>query len=382
MSNAINIQVPVAGQPNSTEDPKIAANFAALATWLGNPGIQAADIAAGAITTAKLADSTGGSDGVTTAKIATGAVTTAKVADAAITTAKLANSSGVTDGVTTDKVATSAISSSKIRVFTRPPIVTAMPSTITATGGSIATTGATQITNLTFSLGATRPPQVGQKVTVTTSGTYLSDDTIITAVTGSGTGPYTLTLNRPTLGSGSSLAVTVAPTDGDECYYNAGSGILWHFRYKADESVYRWLFVGGPSQRSGTLPDSTGFTSTSYAAGTAGQFNFLGSGSPNFISGEFEVTLGVRHNAGAAVRAFSAPVIGDSTTWTTPSDADAAISGATSASTEVAAYLERTTIQILSTSSQSYVAFRHKLTAGTSTGFFDRNISVRPVRVT
>lgn len=57
-----------------------------------------------AVTTDKLANSTGASDGVTTGKIATSAVTTAKIAD----------STGASDGVTTAKLATNAVTTVKI----------------------------------------------------------------------------------------------------------------------------------------------------------------------------------------------------------------------------------------------------------------------------
>jgi hypothetical protein len=56
--------------------------------------IQTGNLSANAVTTAKIADSTGASDGITTAKIATGAVTTAKIADLAVTTAKIAFGTG------------------------------------------------------------------------------------------------------------------------------------------------------------------------------------------------------------------------------------------------------------------------------------------------
>lgn len=66
--------------------------------------MQTGNIAANAITTAKIADSTGASDGITTSKIATGAVTTAKIAD----------STGASDGITTAKIATGAVTTAKL----------------------------------------------------------------------------------------------------------------------------------------------------------------------------------------------------------------------------------------------------------------------------
>ena len=53
--------------------------------------VQSGNIAANAVTTTKIADSTGAADGVTTAKIATDAVTTVKILDANVTTAKVAD---------------------------------------------------------------------------------------------------------------------------------------------------------------------------------------------------------------------------------------------------------------------------------------------------
>lgn len=66
--------------------------------------VQTGNIAANAITTSKIADSTGASDGVTTAKLATGSVTTAKIAD----------STGASDGITTAKIATGAVTTAKL----------------------------------------------------------------------------------------------------------------------------------------------------------------------------------------------------------------------------------------------------------------------------
>lgn len=66
--------------------------------------VQTGNIAANAITTSKIADSTGASDGITTAKLATGSVTTAKIAD----------STGASDGITTAKIATGAVTTAKL----------------------------------------------------------------------------------------------------------------------------------------------------------------------------------------------------------------------------------------------------------------------------
>ena len=60
--------------------------------------IGATQLQTNAVTTAKIADSTGASDGVTTAKIATSAITTAKIADQAVDLTKLPHGTGSNDG--------------------------------------------------------------------------------------------------------------------------------------------------------------------------------------------------------------------------------------------------------------------------------------------
>lgn len=56
-------------------------------------------------------------------------------------------------------------------------------------------------------------------------------------------------------------SLPASPTDGQEVYYNAGSGTVWHFRYNASSSSpYKWEFIGGPgliTQDSATRSAST-----------------------------------------------------------------------------------------------------------------------------
>jgi hypothetical protein len=316
MSNSINIQVPVPGQPNSTEDPKIAANFTALAAWLGNPGIQAGDLAAGAVTTAKLADSTGGSDGVTTLKIADGAVTTAKVADTAVTAAKLAGSA-----VTTDKVADASIPSSKIRVFAIPPVVTTLPQTITGSG-----TFASGVSSITFG-GTSATPVAGQSV----SGTGIPSDTVITAVSGT-SGSWTLTLNRQTT-AGASGTYTVAPSDKDEVYYLADSTnrILWHLRYNSGSaSAYKWEYVGGSSVATTTASVSVGGNWTRTGSPLNGTLPFNGDYDIEVSAGAYAEITAAAGNFGASLvptwpTTLTAAVTSTSSTTVTIADANAVV---------------------------------------------------------
>lgn len=230
MSTAITIQVPVAGSPNSTEDPKIAANFSALSTWFASPAIATNDLADNAVASAKIA---GGA--VIAGKLGTSAVLTDNIADSAITSAKIANSS-----IATDDIADVAVSRAKLRAFTVPVYVTTLPATITGSG-----TFALGASSITFG-GTSATPVVGQGF----SGTGITSDTVITTVSGT-SGSWTLGLNRPTT-LASSGTYTVAPQDGDEVYYKPGTAggypsiaslPYWHMRYNS--SAVAWDFVGG-----------------------------------------------------------------------------------------------------------------------------------------
>ncbi len=88
-----------------TTNPASGLSFFALVLGQGidtqsvaDDSVTATKLAANAVTTAKIADSTGASDGITTAKIATSAITTAKIADQAVDLSKLPHGTGSTDG--------------------------------------------------------------------------------------------------------------------------------------------------------------------------------------------------------------------------------------------------------------------------------------------
>jgi len=277
MSTAITIQVPVAGSPNSTEDPKIAANFSALSSWFASPAIATNDIADSAVASAKIA---GGA--VIAGKLGTSAVLTDNIADAAVTSAKIANGS-----IVTDDLADVAVSRAKLRAFTVPVYVTTLPATITGSG-----TFASGASSITFG-GTSATPVVGQGITGT--GIYPSD-TVITSVGGT-SGSWTLGLNRPTT-LASSGTYTVAPTDKDEVYYKPGTaggypstGVslpIWHLRYDSTSST--WQFLGGNDL---LLCDGYGTSTGVVTVATPWQFSsaFSISNIPN--TGEYEVSWSV-----------------------------------------------------------------------------------------
>ena len=224
MSNSCPINPPVPGSPNSTEDPKIATALTNLVSWLANPGIAATDLVTNAVTTDKITDLN---------------VTTAKLADLSVTTGKLAESTSVLDGVTTSKIAPVTIARPNIRLFTVPKLVTTLPQIITAATGST-TSGVNTLTAVSVTAPSGGVFSTGQLI----SCANFPSDTVITAISGS-----TLTLNRNATATGTSVAVTASPQDGDEVYYSYPGmfdiNAPWHLRYNATlgSTVQRWQVV-------------------------------------------------------------------------------------------------------------------------------------------
>ena len=300
MSNSITIQVPVAGQPNSTEDPKIASNFTNLQAWFSSPGITSSDLAnyaitatqlaTDAVTTLKIKDSTGSTDGVTTAKIATSAVTEAKLASGS---------------VTTDKVASVAVARGNIRLFTVPQYVTALP---TSWGGTVNTTSGSTAVTLNTTVSGTIT--IGHPLTAT----GVPSDAIVTNVVGS-----SITLNRAATATATGVSATTGPQDADEIYYLADSATrtLWHLRYNASSSsAYKWEFLGGPSFQGLTGGSVTPVNTSWNFAPTAGP---VVTGVP--LAGDYEVTFGayLLGVIGVTAAAYVSP--------TSPTTLSAAISG-------------------------------------------------------
>lgn len=295
MSSSITITDLVLGNPNSTEDPKIANNFSALKTWFSNPQISSGDLATGAVTSAKIGNGEVKTANLETSTSVSTGITSAKIADSAVTTAKIANSTGSSDGITTSKLATSAVTTdkisatsvarSKIRVFTVPESVTTLPALMT---GTTTFSNATPVTQIAYTTSGV--PQVGQAV----SGTGIDTDTVITVVSGASS-PYTLTLNRPTVQTASGTpTITVKPSDNDEVFYtpssNTGSLATWHMRY--NDAVAAWDYVGGSNIVVWNDYTASGGANTS----TNWSFPAINSGTiPN--TGEYEIVFGVDFTA-------------------------------------------------------------------------------------
>jgi hypothetical protein len=372
MSNPITIDVPVAGQPNSTEDPKIASNFSNLQAWFLSPGITSTDLTNGAITatqlatnaveTAKIKDSTGSTDGVTTAKIATSAVTEAKLASGS---------------VTTDKVADTTIKRSQIRVFTIPKVVSALPTPITAATGAT-TSGSNQITATTVTAPSGKFFTVGQQITCAN----FPSDTVITSVVGS-----TLTLNRSATATGTGVSVTAAPVDGDEIYFyplTTSNDQVWHLRYNSSSSSnLKWNVLSAVPIRAED-GGVTGFTSTSYSTGTSTLTISLPT-----IYAEYMVTVGAFHNITAApatiqrvYTSFATRGVTSGVVAADAASAQSALSQGTTPALSVSVSGTFTTAFDATAASSPYLDLQHKVSTGTTAAMSNRSIQIVPTRIT
>lgn len=179
---------------------------------------------------------------ITNAKLAANSVTTGTIAAGAVQTSDIADSTGTSDGVTTGKIANSAVTTAKINdgAVTKDKLASAL-------------------TSINVS-GTTRPLFIDGTISTNTS--------------------LTAAFNA--------LSIGYSPSNGDEIYYKAGSGIIWHLRYNSSATTYKWEYVGGPSLFSastdGTEQDGTG---TGYKVSTLSKINL-----PYAITGGiFDITI-------------------------------------------------------------------------------------------
>lgn len=344
MSNTPTIQALVLGNSNSTEDPKIAANFTALSNWFTNPGIADTDLA---------------SNSVTNAKIAANAVTSDKIASGAVTADDLAS-----NAVTADKVASGVLAQAKFRPFALPTYVTAIPATMT---GSTSYADATPVSSIAFTTSGV--PQIGQLVT----GTGIASDTVITSVTNSSS-PYTLGLSRATVQSGAAtVTLIVAPQSGDEIVYAADStnGVNWHLRYNgSSSSPYKWEYVGGsPLMATAADVNITQPATPIYNNGSTTLSQAL------TYAGDYDITIGVLQNA--KNNAYTSIALSGGTSASAV-DADAVYSAVSG--TDSGLFLTRTLRKTISAAAVT-VTMQHKGAGSQSAYFNNRALRITPVRV-
>jgi len=340
VSTSITIQDLVLGNPNSSEDPKIASNFSAIKNWIASPALAQADLA---------------TNSVSSAKIVNGAVATDKLAGLAVTEAKLAS-----NAVTADKVASGVLAQAKFRPFALPTYVSAIPSSFSG----LTTTFSSGASQIAFTMSPA--PQKGQLVT----GAGIASDTVITDVTGSTT--YTITLSRPTT-SASSSVYSISSQNGDEVVYAADSanGVNWHLRYNgSSSSPYKWEFIGGsPLMATAADVNITQPATPIYNNGSTTLSQAL------TYAGDYDITMGVLQNA--KNNAYTSIALSGGTSASAV-DADAIYSAVSG--TDSGIHLTRTLRKTISAAAVT-VTMQHKGAGSQSAYFNNRSLRVTPVRV-
>ena len=154
--------------------------------------------------------------------------------------------------------------------------------------------------------------------------------------------------------------------DGDEVYLevDAANGIMWHLRYVAAETTYKWRFLGGPPM--------SGLVATSEATASA-SFVALTTPGPSIAlprSGDYVVAVGyVGNNNGTSGTNLMSYDIGG----TSAVDADAAQVPAGTG----AGFFRKVKTALGSVTLTS----KYRTAAGASHNFFNRTMSVKPVRI-
>lgn len=176
--------------------------------------------------------------------------------------------------------------------------------------------------------------------------------------------------------------------DGQEIYYRADStnGRIWHLRYRnafnGGSATYPWEYIGGSaltaSVKDGTITDSEGTTSTTYAAlTTAGPTVTLP------LAGDYEVTIGFtgyNGNTGAITTMsydIGTPPPGSGTAAV---DADAVQNYQSSLASAVNIVSAGSRTRVKTGLSAVALTAKYKVNAGTGS-YWNRFMIVRPIRV-
>lgn len=161
-------------------------------------------------------------------------------------------------------------------------------------------------------------------------------------------------------------SLPAVPYDGQEVYFLAGTSTIWHFRYRAAGSTYKWEFVGGP--------DLTNSDSLSFSTSSTTYVPALSLTIPN-LKGSFRVRFG-----GAMQQASSGTgYMSASSGVTNPLDSLAAYMtvGTTSPSPRASNSYETS---VVCTTAGDTIRIQHRVSSGTL-DVVNRWMSVTPLAV-
>lgn len=110
------------------------------------------------------------------------------------------------------------------------------------------------------------------------------------------------------------FSALVSPEDGDEVYLevDATNGVMWHLRYVAAETTYKWRKIGGPPLLSEVLTAEATSSTTYVALTTAGPSIALPrAGDYDVPGGVLTTTLGIMSYDIGATAAVDADAVGE-----------------------------------------------------------------------
>jgi hypothetical protein len=169
------------------------------------------------------------------------------------------------------------------------------------------------------------------------------------------------------------------PTDGQIINFLADStnGVVWQLRYRAaSASTYKWEFIGGSALYAEVQTNETTTSITYTNLTTSGPALTLPT-LPN--GGDFDVTVGanIGQNGSTATWAYMSYAIGA----TAAVDADAAYINGNNFGSAMSASVVRTRRKTGLSSATTLTAKYHSESAGVSSAFASRYMSIVPVRV-
>lgn len=176
-------------------------------------------------------------------------------------------------------------------------------------------------------------------------------------------------LGRTDIPAGTSFPTS--PYDGQDFFYRAADGVIWHFKYDASSaSTLKWVCVGGRPLQAEVL------TAEVRAAATYADLTTTGPSVTVPLAGDYDLTIEAAVQPGGVVnnRGWASPSIGGGT----PSDNDAIVVTNPATGT-LDASVSRTMVRTIA--ALAVVKMQYKSTGTNNMTFYNRHLQIMPRRV-
>lgn len=160
-------------------------------------------------------------------------------------------------------------------------------------------------------------------------------------------------------------ALPGSPDDGEEVYFEAAAGVIWHLRYNASSaSSFKWEFVGGPALSHEVATQETRDNSA------YGDLTTVGPQVTLPLAGDYEVEYGVRITG-----------LGSGSAWAAIKRGAAATSDNDAVQTSTTGSHHSRKQKMTGLSASAVLKMQYRETDSDAVSFDSRFLFVRPIRV-